>query len=215
MALAIGEVRRAGNRAEFRDSRARPLPEQQHDRQPRAEQHAVDGARSEHAEECGDRDREFSAAELPDVAQRPDVDQAHDRGEHDRRQHRLRQVTQQARREQHDDQREQRRDQSRHAASARRRSRSRATATCRRSPEIRGRVLRAGWRRRAPAVPGWHRIDSHVSARTSGRLPTFRPRPARNRPSPCGSSVFRSCRLTCGSPSAGRPCGISPSNATP
>ena len=40
------------------------------------------------------------------------VDQAHDGRQHDRRQHRLRQIPQQARGEQHDDEREERRDQS-------------------------------------------------------------------------------------------------------
>ena len=106
MTRAIGEIRRAGNPGQFDDAGPRGLPEQQHDRDPGAQQHTIDGARTKHAEQGHDGGEELASTELPDVTERANVDEAHHRREHDRRQHRLRQVAQQSGRKEHDDQRE-------------------------------------------------------------------------------------------------------------
>ena len=201
---SIGEMRGAGQPGQLDDARPRRLAEQQHDRDGGAEQHAVDGARAEHAEHRRDGDDELGSTEAPDVLQRADLDQARHRREHDRRQHRLRQVAQQPRREQHDEQGEDGRDQSgerrsragalvdqrlRHAAAHRKAATESRRADCRRQP---------------PAAPGWRRTDCRASGRTSGRSRTSRRR-ARTKPaSAIGSSSFRSCRLTAGSPRDGQ-----------
>ena len=70
MARTIGEIRRARNPGQLVDARPGGLAEQQHDRDRGAEQHAVDGARSEHAEQRRDGDEELRAAEVPDVPER-------------------------------------------------------------------------------------------------------------------------------------------------
>ena len=106
MAHAIGEVRRPRNPGELGHAWTRGLPEQEHDGDRGAKQHAVDGAGSQHAEERRDRHEELRPAEPPDVPQRVDVDEADDGGEHDGRQHGLRQVPEQSGGEEHDDQRE-------------------------------------------------------------------------------------------------------------
>ena len=113
VARPIGVVGRSRDPAHLGHARAGGLPEQQDDGDGRAQQDAVDGARSQHAEQRRDRDEELAAAEVPDVAERADVHQAHDRREHDGGEHGLRQVAQQPGREEHDDQREQRGDEAR------------------------------------------------------------------------------------------------------
>ncbi len=95
-ARPIGEVGRAGNAGQLGHTRVGGLPEQEHDRDRRAEQHAVDGPGSQHADECRHRDEELRSAEPPDVPQGVDVDEAHDGSEDDRRQHGLRQIPQQS-----------------------------------------------------------------------------------------------------------------------
>ncbi len=143
------------------------------------------------------------------------VDQARDRREHDRRQHRLRQVAQQSRCKQHDEQGEEGRDQAGH-----RRSRAGALvdqrlrhAAAHRKAATESRE--ADCRRRPPATPGWRRTDSRASGRTSGRWRTLSTAASTKPASAIGSSSFRSRRLTAGNPREGRPCGTSPSNATP
>ena len=86
---------------------------QQHDRQRRAEQHAVQQPRAEHADDRRHRDGEFGAAEAPDVSQRVELHEPGDRHEDDRGEHRLRQNPQQTGEEQDDDECDAGRDQTR------------------------------------------------------------------------------------------------------
>jgi hypothetical protein len=88
-------------------------PGRGHDRDRGAQQDAVHRTRAEHADERGDRHEELGPAESPDMPERLDVEEAHDGGEHDGRQHRLRQIPEQSRREDHDEHREDGRDEAR------------------------------------------------------------------------------------------------------
>ena len=86
----------------------------------------------EHAEQGHERDGKLGATKPPDPLQRVDVDQPSYRHEHDGREHRLREVAEQVGQEHDHEQHDERGNESRERACARRRFRSPATATCRR-----------------------------------------------------------------------------------
>ena len=110
MALAIGESPRAGDASEEGDVRSRRAPDQQHQRDDRADHHAAQQALTEHADDGRHGHDEFRAIAAPEFLEGGDLEQARHRHQHDRRQHRLGQRRQQVRKEKHDHQNNSRRD---------------------------------------------------------------------------------------------------------
>ena len=130
--------------------------------------------------------------------------QAHHRGEHDGREHGLRQVAQQAGREEHDDQREQRGDQARHRRAcpgALVDQRLRHAAAHRKAAAEPRQEIRGAERQQllVGVEPIAVLLAEHAADR--GRLDGAR---ARSSPAPPAGASFRSCRLTSGSPSDGQ-----------
>ena len=108
VALEIREIRRAGNPSDLGHARTRGAMDQQDDRQRNAEQHAVQETRAEHADHGRHGHGELRPAEMPDMAQRIDLDESRHGDQHHRGQHRLREVPQQTGKEHHDNEHDER-----------------------------------------------------------------------------------------------------------
>ena len=89
--------------------------QQEEDRGNHGEQHPLQDAEDEDADQGYDRDPELEATHAPQPPDLPQVDQPLHRHEHDRGQHRLREVPEEAREEQQGDAEGDGRDDQRHA----------------------------------------------------------------------------------------------------
>ena len=103
--------------------RLRASSQQQQQRQHGAQQHAAQNALAQHADERDGCDREFRVAEPPQPRDGGHIDETRDGRQHDGGEHRLRQIAEQARKPDGDDQENQRRRRALTSASARRRIR--------------------------------------------------------------------------------------------
>ncbi len=96
MTDGVREIVRPRHLPEFGAARPHRPPEQEQQREDRAEEHSHQQARPQHAEESHHRHRELALAEGKRAFQGSKVEKAGHRGEHDGGEHRLRQMAEEA-----------------------------------------------------------------------------------------------------------------------